>query len=268
MKAAKIWGGRRLGRTPANASDLEEDPPLVAKARTAASRSNPELSLSSRKKLSSEVTSYLREAILTGEYTEGQRLRVEELAERFDLSTMPIREALASLAGESLVTLVPRRGYRVIGVHQLDLPGVFEVHAFTAGLLAERAGPVITDADLESLREIQLQTEKVAKQRISSRQRAMMIEDLNFQFHRTINHVPDAAGLRWFLRAASRYVPRSFYQVLGEEFEDSTVNEHPRIIEALSRHDGAAARALMEEHIRRAGRAVTQQLLAGERRTD
>jgi DNA-binding GntR family transcriptional regulator len=217
-------------------------------------------SFAARPKLGAEVTRYLREAIITGDFTEGERLRVDELAGRLQVSTMPVREALVALANEGMIELLPRRGYRVSSGRSIDLPGVFEVHAFTAGLLAARAAEVVTDEQIAALEEIQAQVTRVAGQRMSLRQRIAAIEDLNFSFHRTINLLPDAIGLRWFLRAASRYVPRGFYNVLEEDLVEATVHEHPPIIKALAGHNSREARKLMEAHIRHAGQAVLKHL--------
>lgn len=55
--------------------------------------------------LAEAVTNQLREAILTGELKPGQPLWQEQLADRFNVSRVPIREALRHLAAEGLVTL-------------------------------------------------------------------------------------------------------------------------------------------------------------------
>ena len=56
----------------------------------------------------------LRSEILIGELEPGQRLKINELVERYDaLSPTPVREALARLAELGLVQLTPRRGVRV-----------------------------------------------------------------------------------------------------------------------------------------------------------
>jgi hypothetical protein len=52
----------------------------------------------------------LRDEIIRGDIVPGQRLRLEEIATRFDVSTMPVREALRDLEAEGLVTIFPHRG--------------------------------------------------------------------------------------------------------------------------------------------------------------
>ena len=70
-------------------------------------------SLDGRPKLGREVTRILRDAIMSGKFSPGQRMMVDELARQLGVSTMPIREALVTLAGEGLVDELARRGFQV-----------------------------------------------------------------------------------------------------------------------------------------------------------
>ena len=62
------------------------------------------------------VLSVLREAILSGEFSPGERLLQDELAERFDVSSTPVREALRELVAEGVLTHSPHKGVRVAEV--------------------------------------------------------------------------------------------------------------------------------------------------------
>lgn len=55
----------------------------------------------------------LRQAIVRCEYEPGARLRVEELGQRYALSSSPLREALQRLAEQGLVRALENRGFRV-----------------------------------------------------------------------------------------------------------------------------------------------------------
>jgi DNA-binding GntR family transcriptional regulator len=223
-----------------------------------ATRPSKPPALAPRLKLGDEVTRHLRDAIMSGEYAAGQRIRVEELASRLDVSTMPAREALTALAIEGLLESLPRRGYRVVKLTRQEIEDVFLVHAFVAGVLAERAARVMTPETVAKMRSMHVSVQHVAKLRISLSSRAARIEEVNFEFHRLVNRVPDSPRLRWFLRAATRYVPRHYYQSIPT-WTDATVADHPAIIDALERHDAKLARRLMEQHITRAGQLVVEQ---------
>jgi DNA-binding GntR family transcriptional regulator len=59
------------------------------------------------------VVNGIRDMILKGHLKPGDRLRQDELANTFGVSTMPIREALRQLQAEGLVVFRPRRGATV-----------------------------------------------------------------------------------------------------------------------------------------------------------
>ena len=60
-----------------------------------------------RAQLSTEVESYVREQILTGEFPAGSRVRAENLAEDLGVSPTPVREALQALRGQGFLSLSP-----------------------------------------------------------------------------------------------------------------------------------------------------------------
>ena len=55
----------------------------------------------------------LRRAIVRCEYIPDERLRVEDLGKRFEISNTPIREALSRLAEQGFVRSIDNRGFRV-----------------------------------------------------------------------------------------------------------------------------------------------------------
>ncbi|WP_377848690.1 GntR family transcriptional regulator [Bosea sp. UC22_33] len=55
----------------------------------------------------------LIEAILFGDLAASRRLILQELADRFEVSLTPVREALQRLAAEGFIEATPRRGYRI-----------------------------------------------------------------------------------------------------------------------------------------------------------
>ena len=57
-----------------------------------------------------QIYKALAEQIINGEFGPGDKLEEQALAERFNASRTPVREALRELAARGLVNLVPRRG--------------------------------------------------------------------------------------------------------------------------------------------------------------
>jgi len=93
----------------------------------------------------------LRQEIGRLELAPGDRLRLEELAGRFQVSLTPVRHALRRLESEGLVVSQPRRGSRVA---PLSLEELEEIQALRLGLetfLARAGAEQCTDAALAEM---------------------------------------------------------------------------------------------------------------------
>jgi GntR family transcriptional regulator, carbon starvation induced regulator len=71
--------------------------------------------------LAMSIYGRLRRDILTGLFEPGERLRLDTLAERYDVGITPLREALNRLSAEELVLREGKRGFRVAPVSNADL---------------------------------------------------------------------------------------------------------------------------------------------------
>lgn len=80
-----------------------------------------------RATLSSQSEGALRRDIIEGVFAPGQRLTSMELAERYDVSATPLREALQRLAAENLVDIDPRLGVTVAPISRNHLRDTYAV---------------------------------------------------------------------------------------------------------------------------------------------
>jgi DNA-binding GntR family transcriptional regulator len=82
-----------------------------------------------RQSLSTAVVERLTEKILSGELREGEQLRQDAIASEFQISRVPVREALSHLAGEGLITIVANRGAVVSALSPDEIMQLFETRA-------------------------------------------------------------------------------------------------------------------------------------------
>jgi DNA-binding GntR family transcriptional regulator len=82
------------------------------------------------------ISDLLRTDIIRGRIRTGARLKVDELAERYGTSPMPVREALRVLEGERLIALSPHKGATVRPVTVSFVRDVYDVRGALEGLLA------------------------------------------------------------------------------------------------------------------------------------
>jgi len=87
----------------------------------------------------------LREGIILGDFQPGERLRQSDVAERFEVSQTPVREALGRLAADGLVTLQPHRGAVVNSLSSREIDEIYQcrelIDPYVARLAAESASP-------------------------------------------------------------------------------------------------------------------------------
>src|SRR5690348_4351298 len=74
-----------------------------------------------------QVATALREEITTGQLAAGTRLRQNEIAQRFGVSSTPVREAFGLLQSEGLVQIDPHRGVTVFLPSIQDLIEHYEI---------------------------------------------------------------------------------------------------------------------------------------------
>ena len=93
----------------------------------------------------------LREAILEGILPPGSRLRQEDLADAFQTSRIPVREALRVLAYEGLATSEPRRGFTVTALDADQIEEIYDLRIVLETHAVQLAMPLMTEQDLADL---------------------------------------------------------------------------------------------------------------------
>jgi DNA-binding GntR family transcriptional regulator len=123
----------------------------------------------------------LAEEIITGTLVPGQRLEERELAERFEVSRTPIREALRGLQERGLVEIMPRRGIVVATISIERLQTLLEAQCELEALCARRASEAMTSMERQELELLHAQSAEQAK-----REDHVGYLETNRQFHSLI----------------------------------------------------------------------------------
>lgn len=88
-----------------------------------------------------DVYNRLREEIVRGDFSPGQRLQIKELAERYQVSALPVREALNRLSSELLVLQLDQRGFRVSSMSQDELAELVDLRCHIDRIALRRGLP-------------------------------------------------------------------------------------------------------------------------------
>lgn len=190
------------------------------------------------------VRDRLRTEIINGHFAPGARLKVIELAKRYGVSQMPVREAIQLLQGEGLVQVVPNRGATVRVVDRDLVDQILDVRAALEGAIARRVASVITDRELEVVRDLMMRHVR-EKDDYEAHIRN------NLAFHQAINAISRNAEAVKILELHPQILfgLRRRYG-FGRDRMDEIVAEHQAVFDALAARDPEAAQKAAEAHVR------------------
>ena len=191
----------------------------------------------------------LRTGIQRGDFPPGSRLRQADVAERFGVSTTPVREAFALLQAEGLLRIDPHRGAFVFSPSEKDVSEYFEIRELLEDLAITLAAERITD---DLLREVGA----LHQQMIATDDPAGWAE-LNNRFHLRIYEAADRPRLCSIimnLREASSAYLQMCLAAGGRKI--GADHEHASLLDALRSGNASGARAATREHLRRTFEAV------------
>ena len=199
----------------------------------------------------------LREAIATGRLKQGARVLESELAALLGMSRTPIREAIAALEADGLVSIDGARG-RVVTT--LDYQGIMDLYAVrevlesaAAGLAARNA----SDMEILALRDMLELEEQVIDD-------PGKLGDHNRRFHEAIyycSHNQYMVKMMQHIRTGMLLFGPATRA--GQDRRENGLLEHRAIVDAIATRDPGSAEAAMRHHVRRAQQARVKRMLQG-----
>ncbi|MEU1005953.1 GntR family transcriptional regulator [Streptomyces tibetensis] len=198
----------------------------------------------SRRLLSDEVFDRLRDSIVRGELVPGEKVKDSELAERLGLSRTPVREALARLADIGLVEAKPGVYTRITTLNRHDVGKTLSVLRALDQLAIETAVPVMTEQDLQRMREANRDFERAVAANDTSA--ALAADD---RYHAVPISAADNPVLSRIIEQLHpqihRILRRKFSTLLGGR---NTIEHHDRLIDVCAAGDARAAAELSGQH--------------------
>ncbi|WP_026621061.1 GntR family transcriptional regulator [Ensifer sp. WSM1721] len=199
--------------------------------------------------MSENVGRWLRDeienAILSNEYSPGERLDEMVLANRFGVSRTPVREALMQLNAIGLIEIRPRRGAVVIDPGPHRVYEMFEVMAELEGLAGSLAARRLNDEAREAITAAHKRCELSAKAGDS--------DDYyyaNEEFHKAIYAASRSAFLQEQCTQLHRRLrPYRRLQLRVRNRLSTSFSEHCAIVDAIFAGDGEEARRLLRAHV-------------------
>ena len=203
----------------------------------------------------------IRSAIVEGEFAPGQRLIEQKIAERYDLSRTPVREAIRRLEAEGLVVSERNRGAMVREVDLDEVLDLYELRLRLESYAAELAAQRITEDELDALAAAVASFSEVVDSMDGRPDSAMAstrrLNEANSAIHDGIVRAAHHDRLSTLLRRTVDVplVIGAFRTFDPVELARSDLF-HRLILDAVTKGDGARASRLMAEHIAQGRDAV------------
>jgi DNA-binding GntR family transcriptional regulator len=214
--------------------------------------------------LAERLAQDIQERVASGLLPIGTWLRQETLALDFGVSRTPVREALQKLHARGVIEWIPNRGARVRLPTIREIREAYLVRAELEGLAAELAAGLATDDQIARLGKADELFGRAVASRADGRRRrpagdATEWARANDLFHEVVQEASCNDQLRRTIRDLHRSFPRSLtWEALGQDARllKENVGQHHAIRLAIEEGDGAGARLLMVQHVKRSGELV------------
>lgn len=189
----------------------------------------------------------------SGTLKPGDYLREQIIAEEFQISRTPVREALRKLETEGLLVSEPRLGMRVRILDYAEVIELYEVREVHERAVARIAAVKCTDIELQELK-------KIHTQFVKAKNSARKMAALNQQFHFSLLLM----AKNRFLTRAVESMQRTLLILGPSTLNDNkraagAIKEHGALVRAFEKQDADKAEAIMGEHLRHAQRTRIRQ---------
>jgi GntR family transcriptional regulator of gluconate operon len=204
--------------------------------------------LDTRRLLAEDAADRIREEILCGRFSQGQRLVEASIAEQLGTSRGPVREALKLLRAEGLVNDQPHRGTYVVSLSSSDVREIYDLRAALESWAVRQLAHRRRAGDIAQLRRL-LDRLDTALRRCDSRS----VAKADMAFHETIcrltgNTLLHAVFVRYMVTLQALFrLDELVYGSLDEIYL-----QHKSLVEAIAAGDADLGASLLQEHLKHA----------------
>lgn len=219
-----------------------------------------------RETLQDRVYAELRKSLVNGMFAAGDVLRIVDLADRLQTSTMPVREALGRLVSEKALESLPNRSVRVPLITRARLDDLARARILIEGRMVSLALPHLTDEDLGILRKVNTDCDAAFEQH--GKDIGHVTSALNQRFHFHLYGVarsPVLLSIVESLWLQSGAIIRQAAQIHDEQGGLAATDHHWALISALEERNEEAALTSLANDISRSFDLIRGRLDAQER---
>jgi DNA-binding GntR family transcriptional regulator len=209
-----------------------------------------------RETVQDRVYRQMKELILNGEIQPGQTITIQRLSDAFQVSAMPVREALRRLMAEQALMVVSGRSVGIPTLTHARLADLQRVRCEVEGLAVAWAAERVTEPELRQLAELVDRMQLAAGARDGGR-----YVPANRQFHFTIYRAAGSPVLLSIIESLWLRIGPHFHILRASDNWNAANSAHRAMLKALTRRDATAAANALRRDIDEA--AATLRALLG-----
>jgi DNA-binding GntR family transcriptional regulator len=178
----------------------------------------------------------------------GERLIETQLAQRFQVSRTPIREAIALLEHENLAQVDENGILRVTKISAKDVSQLYDCRLALEKLSVQGVALNATSEQLQELNSLVVKAEEVFQS--NGNRSHLELLDLDYQFHHLL---AQSSGNPWLVSLLEQVFDKMLLlriQTMKRNPQVLEVRvEHRRIYDAIAKHDPTEAMEAIAEHL-------------------
>jgi DNA-binding GntR family transcriptional regulator len=194
------------------------------------------------------VCDVLRDRIVNLYYKPGDTLNEKRLADEFQVSRTPVREALIRLSGERLVTIIPHVGARASEINLQDFQEIIELREVLERGVARLVARNITEEQIRQIEELHAAIRRDGGENIGQ------LISYDMQFHRILT----GASRNNRLGEALSIIQNQFFRIqrMISHRPERMSADMPKLIKTLKKRDSVQLEKLLMDHVENFVKAV------------
>jgi len=199
------------------------------------------------KTLSESIYKNLKAGIINNKYKAGERIYEKEIANRFGVSTTPVREALLKLSAEGFISIDSHRKASVKEISYEELEDIFEVMSELDSLAMIHVADHISPECIAEIESLVAEMEDVLKPAYVER-----FLELNLAVHaKTWSALPNKVlerTLHYVHGQLLRYNYARYVAYQDPDIMKKSLDEHKQILDALKNYNKRELKTLIKTH--------------------
>ncbi|RPK03095.1 GntR family transcriptional regulator [Priestia endophytica] len=197
---------------------------------------------------SMQVYEILKQELFSGKWNFGEKILVNELIDKFNVSRRPVMDALKMLDSKGFIEIIPQSGCKVVEYSKKNVLDQLLLSAALESLGAELAAINHTSAEISSLYSYQ--------ENVKNNLEKFNEKGYYFKYNREIHaHIMLMTHSDKVQKHAIELWDLTDFYLLNSldklKFDiESSIEEHDQIIASIKDRDDMKAKVLMEKHIR------------------